>query len=39
MARVLLADSQPLFNEALEALLSRGDAHQVIGRSSSAEGR
>jgi DNA-binding NarL/FixJ family response regulator len=37
MARVLLADSQPLFNEALEALLSRGDAHQVIGRSSSAE--
>ena len=37
MARVLLADSQPLFNEALEALLSRSDAHQVIGLSSSAE--
>jgi chemotaxis response regulator CheB len=37
MARVLLADSQPLFNEALEALLSRGDAHQVLGRCSSAE--
>jgi two-component system nitrate/nitrite response regulator NarL len=37
MARVLLADSQPLFNEALEALLSRDDAHQVIGRCSTAE--
>jgi DNA-binding NarL/FixJ family response regulator len=37
MARVLLADSQPLFNEALEALFSRGDAHQVIGRCSSAD--
>jgi DNA-binding NarL/FixJ family response regulator len=37
MATVLLADSQPLFNEALEALLSRGAAHQVIGRCSSAE--
>ncbi len=37
MATVLLADSQPLFNEALEALLSRGGAHQVIGRCSSAE--
>jgi two-component system, NarL family, nitrate/nitrite response regulator NarL len=37
MARVLLADSQPLFNEALEALFSRDDAQQVIGRSSSAE--
>src|SRR5215212_7350073 len=35
MARVLLADPQPLFNEALEALLSRRDVHQVIGRSSS----
>jgi hypothetical protein len=32
MARVLLADPQPLFNEALEALFSRGDAHQVVGR-------
>jgi DNA-binding NarL/FixJ family response regulator len=37
MATVLLADSQPLFNEALEALLSRGGVHQVIGRCSSAE--
>jgi two-component system, NarL family, nitrate/nitrite response regulator NarL len=37
MASVLLADSQPLFNEALEALFSRSDAHQVIGRCSSAE--
>jgi DNA-binding NarL/FixJ family response regulator len=36
MARVLLADSQPLFNEALEALFSRGDVHQVVGRCSSA---
>ena len=37
MARVLLADSQPLFNEALEALFSRDNAHQVIGRCSSAD--
>src|ERR671924_2315041 len=37
MARVLLADSQPLFNEALEALFSRGGEHEVVGRSSSAE--
>ena len=37
MARVLLADSQPLFNEALEALFSRDDTHQVIGRCSSAD--
>ena len=36
MARVLLADSQPLFNEALEALFSRDDLHQVVGRCSSA---
>jgi DNA-binding NarL/FixJ family response regulator len=36
MARVLLADSQPLFNEALEALFSRGHAHQVVGCCSSA---
>ncbi|HEV8425208.1 MAG TPA: response regulator transcription factor [Actinomycetes bacterium] len=33
----MLADSQPLFNEALEALFSRDDAHQVIGRCSSAD--
>jgi two-component system, NarL family, nitrate/nitrite response regulator NarL len=38
MARVLLADSQPLFNEALEALFSRDGTHQVIGRCASAEG-
>jgi DNA-binding NarL/FixJ family response regulator len=37
MATVLLADSQPLFNEALEALLSRGAAHEVIGCCSTAE--
>jgi DNA-binding NarL/FixJ family response regulator len=37
MARVLLADSQPLFNEALEALFSRDQAHLVVGRCSSAE--
>src|SRR4029450_3905029 len=36
MARVLLADPQPLFNEALEALFSRDDVHQVVGRCSSA---
>jgi two-component system nitrate/nitrite response regulator NarL len=36
MARVLLADLQPLFNEALEALLSRG-GHTVVGRCASAE--
>jgi DNA-binding NarL/FixJ family response regulator len=37
MARVLLADSQPLFNEALEALFSRDDVHEVVGRCASAE--
>ena len=37
MARVLLADSQPLFNEALESLLSRDRAHQVVGCCPSAE--
>jgi len=37
MARVLLADSQPLFNEALEALFSRDHTHVVVGRCSSAE--
>jgi DNA-binding NarL/FixJ family response regulator len=37
MVRVLLADSQPLFNEALEALFSRDDVHQVVGRCSWAE--
>jgi two-component system, NarL family, nitrate/nitrite response regulator NarL len=37
MARVLLADSQPLFNEALEALFTRSGGHEVIGRGTSAE--
>src|SRR6266511_72166 len=37
MARVLLADSQPLFNEALEALFSHDQTHVVVGRCSSAE--
>jgi DNA-binding NarL/FixJ family response regulator len=36
MARVLLADSQPLFNEALEALLVQDGAHQAVGRCSSS---
>jgi two-component system nitrate/nitrite response regulator NarL len=35
MARVLLVDSQPLFNEALEALFARDGEHEVIGRGSS----
>jgi DNA-binding NarL/FixJ family response regulator len=34
MARVLLVDSQPLFNEALAALFARDGEHEVIGRSS-----
>jgi DNA-binding NarL/FixJ family response regulator len=37
MARVLLADLQPLFNEALEALFSRGNDHTVVGRCATAE--
>jgi chemotaxis response regulator CheB len=37
MARVLPADSQPLFNKALETLVSRDDAHEVLGRCSSTE--
>jgi two-component system nitrate/nitrite response regulator NarL len=37
MARVLLADSQPLFNEALEALFTREGEHEVVGRSSSVD--
>jgi two-component system, NarL family, nitrate/nitrite response regulator NarL len=36
MARVLLVDSQPLFNEALEALFARDGEHEVVGRSSSS---
>jgi DNA-binding NarL/FixJ family response regulator len=37
MARVLLADSQPLFNEALEALLTLQAEHEVVGMTSSAD--
>ncbi len=37
MARVLLADRQPLFNDALETLLVRGGRHEVAGRCSSRE--
>jgi DNA-binding NarL/FixJ family response regulator len=37
MARVLLADSQPLFNEALRALLDKQSDHLVVGQTSSAE--
>ena len=37
MARVLLADSQPLFNEALRALLDKQSDHHVVGQTSSAE--
>lgn len=32
MARLLLADRQPLLNDALEALLTRDHRHQVLGR-------
>ena len=37
MARVLLADSQPLFNEALETLLVHDGSHEAVGRASSPE--
>jgi two-component system nitrate/nitrite response regulator NarL len=37
VARVLLADSQRLFTEALEALFLQDGAHAVVGRSSSAD--
>jgi len=37
MATVLLADSQPLFNEALDALFTREGEHEVVGRSSSVD--
>jgi DNA-binding NarL/FixJ family response regulator len=37
MARVLLADSQPLFNEALEALLTLQAEHEVVGMTPSAD--
>jgi two-component system, NarL family, nitrate/nitrite response regulator NarL len=36
MARILLADSQPLFNEALKALLTHDAEHEVVGHTSSA---
>jgi len=32
MARLLLADRQPLLNDALEALLTRDRRHEVLGR-------
>lgn len=37
MARLLLADCQPLFNEALAALLVEGTDHEVVACSSSSE--
>jgi len=36
MARVFLADCQPLFNEALEALITRDGRNQVVGQASTA---
>src|SRR6266516_6982950 len=36
MARVFLADCQPLFNEALEALIARDGQNEVVGQASSA---
>ncbi len=36
MARVFLADCQPLFNEALEALIERDGRNDVVGSGSSA---
>ena len=35
MARVFLADCQPLFNEALEALIERDGKNEVIGQAST----
>jgi DNA-binding NarL/FixJ family response regulator len=35
MARVFLADSQPLFNEALEALITRDGTNEVVGHASA----
>jgi DNA-binding NarL/FixJ family response regulator len=37
MARILLADSQPLFNEALEALLTHDAEHEVVGHTSAPD--
>ena len=36
MARVFLADCQPLFNEALEALITRDGSNEVVGQASTA---
>jgi two-component system nitrate/nitrite response regulator NarL len=36
MARVFLADCQPLFNEALEALIARDGRNEVVGQASTA---
>lgn len=36
MARVFLADCQPLFNEALEALIARDGHNEVVGQASTA---
>jgi DNA-binding NarL/FixJ family response regulator len=35
MARVFLADYQPLFNEALEALITRDGTNEVVGQASA----
>ncbi len=35
MARVFLADCQPLFNEALEALIARDGRNEVVGQAST----
>lgn len=35
MAKLFLADRQPLFNDALDAVLTRDGRHEVVGRSSS----
>jgi DNA-binding NarL/FixJ family response regulator len=35
MARVFLADCQPLFNEALEALITRDGTNEVVGQGST----
>jgi DNA-binding NarL/FixJ family response regulator len=37
MARILLTNSQPLFNEALKALSSRDALHEVVGLATVAE--
>src|SRR6266498_1345967 len=36
MARVFLADCQPLFNEALEALIARDGRNEVVGQACTA---